>query len=254
MNVAVVLAAGKGTRMGSERPKVLHEAAGRPLVTWVVDAARRAGCERVVVVVGPEHDGVRRRLVEAFGDGDSAPPWLAWAVQEERRGTGHALLQAREALSGVRGRALVLSGDAPLVTPETLRALHQAADDAWGALAVAELDRPGSLGRVLTDERGDLDRIVEAADASPEELRVRRINAGFYALPVPEVFEDLDRATPDNAQGEIYLTDAPSAAAERGERVALHVLADPTEAWGVNTPEELERAHRRLLHRRTGEA
>lgn len=254
MRVAVVLAAGKGTRMGSSRPKVLHEAAGRPLVAWVVDAARQAGCERVVVVVGPDHDDVRDRLVREFGDDGTAPEWLTWAVQERRLGTGHALLQAREALDGIRGRALVLSGDAPLISPETLRSLLSVGDDAWGALAVAELENPASLGRVLADDHGDLVRIVEAADASPEELAVRRVNSGFYVLPVPEVFDDLDRLTPDNAQGEIYLTDAPGMAADRGERVALHVLADPTEAWGVNTPAELDRVHRRLLDRRLQEA
>lgn len=254
MKAAVVLAAGKGTRMRSPRPKVLHEAAGRPLVAWVVEAAREAGCERVVVVVGPGHEEVRERLVEEFGDGDKPPRWLDWAVQETRRGTGHALLQARDALGAVRGRALVLSGDAPLVTAETLRRLHAAADDAWGALAVAELPDPGSLGRVLVDDQGGLERIVETADASPDELAVRRVNAGFYALPIPEVFDELERITPDNVQGEIYLTDAPGAAAQRGARVALHVLEDPTEAWGVNTPRELERAHRRLLDRQLQEA
>lgn len=251
MRLAVVLAAGRGTRMRSALPKVLHPVAGRPMLSWVVDAARAAGCERILVVTAPGAEPVRSTLEAAGGDD------LVWVLQEHQRGTGHALLQAAGAVEELTGgrsaTVLVLSGDTPLVRPETLRRLlaagAPAGGEVWGALAVAELADPGALGRVLTRSDGSLERIVEVSDASAEELAVRRVNAGVYALPAPRIFEDLERLGSDNAQGEIYLTDAPGAAAARGERVVLFDLPDPEEAFGVNTRAELARAHRRLLDR-----
>jgi len=241
--VAVVLAAGKGTRMKSDRPKVLHEAAGRPLLGWVLAAARAAGCERIAVVVGHGADAVRARFA---GDAD-----VAWVEQREQLGTGHALAQAATAVGG-DALLLVLSGDVPLVRPETLARLVEAAAAGWGAMAVATLESPGSLGRVIGDGRG-LERIVEARDASAEELEVRRVNAGLYALPAPAIFDFLARLAPDNAQGELYLTDAVTAAARAGHRVALVELDDPQEALGVNDRLELAGVHRRLVERRIGE-
>jgi bifunctional UDP-N-acetylglucosamine pyrophosphorylase / glucosamine-1-phosphate N-acetyltransferase len=243
--IAVILAAGKGTRLKTELPKVLHKAAGRPMLAWVVDAARQAGCEKVVVVVSPGSERVQEAL---YVDGRK-PDWLEWAIQEERRGTGHALLMARPAIEGIEGRLLVLAGDAPLVTAETLHGILEAARNSWGAIAVSELKEPGNLGRVIASREGSLARIVEAADAGLDELEVKRVNSGVYVLPLPEIFDELERLTTDNAQGELYLTDAPSAAANRGERVVLYSLEDVTEAWGVNTRSELARAHRRLIDR-----
>lgn len=245
--VAVVLAAGKGTRMKSELPKVLHPTGGRPMLAWVVETARRARCERIVVVYGHEGEAVRAAV-----SGDE----LAWVLQEEQLGTGHALAQAEavlEAEAGGEATLLVLSGDVPLVRPETLDGLAAAAETSWGALAVADLDEPGSLGRVLERDDGGLERIVEAADASPEELAVRRINAGLYALPAPEVFSYLARLDTDNAKGELYLTDALGAAVAAGERVAIYPLDDPSEAFGANTRADLARVHRRFLDRRAEE-
>jgi len=224
--LAVVLAAGLGKRMRSELPKVLHEAAGRPLLAWVLDAARAAGCRRIVVVVGHGADRVRA----AFPDPD-----LEWAVQAEQLGTGHALAQAAPFL-GAPATVLVLSGDVPLVTPATLERLAEAA--------------PGSLGRVLEDGRGGLAAIVEARDATPDELAVRTVNAGLYALPAPAILGYLAELRPDNAQGELYLTDAVTAAARAGHRIELVRLADPDEALGVNDRDELARIDRRLAERR----
>ncbi|HVR99022.1 MAG TPA: bifunctional UDP-N-acetylglucosamine diphosphorylase/glucosamine-1-phosphate N-acetyltransferase GlmU [Thermoanaerobaculia bacterium] len=236
--VAVLLAAGKGTRMRSALPKVLHRAAGRPLLHWVVEAARGAGCERILVVVGHGAEQVRE---EVAGDD------LGWVLQAEQRGTGHALAQA-EAEVGGDALVLVLSGDVPLLTPATLEQLAAAAEAGWGAMAVADLDRPGSLGRVI-GEGGRLQRIVEAADATPEQLALRTVNAGIYALPAPDVFDDLRRITTDNAQGELYLTDAVTLAAAEGRPVALVTLPDPDEALGVNNRIELAQVHRRLIDR-----
>jgi bifunctional UDP-N-acetylglucosamine pyrophosphorylase / glucosamine-1-phosphate N-acetyltransferase len=237
--VAVILAAGKGTRMRSSQPKVLHRAAGRPLLAWVVDAARAAGCERTLIVVGHGAERVREEITG---------PDLVWVLQAEQKGTGHALAQVE---SEVRSAAilLVLSGDVPLITPATIERLATEAEAGWGALAVAELPEPGSLGRVIVDEAGKLKKIVEARDASPEELAVRRINAGLYALPAPQIFDYLRNLPTDNAQGEIYLTDAVAGAVADGRPVRLVILEEPDEALGVNDRAELARVHRLLLDR-----
>jgi bifunctional UDP-N-acetylglucosamine pyrophosphorylase/glucosamine-1-phosphate N-acetyltransferase len=233
--------------MRSDLAKVLHQAAGRPLLAWVLDAARAAGCARLVVVVGHQAERVRRAV--------PAAPDLAWVLQERQLGTGHALAQAEAALGDeIAGGSLllVLSGDVPLVRPETLRALAAAARGAWGALAVAELPEPGSLGRVIPrrDDPRLLDRIAEAKDATAEERALRTVNAGLYALPAAGVFPYLARLGTDNAQGELYLTEALAAAARDGEAVRLVPLDDPHEALGVNTPEELARVDRILRERR----
>jgi bifunctional UDP-N-acetylglucosamine pyrophosphorylase/glucosamine-1-phosphate N-acetyltransferase len=238
--VAVILAAGKGTRMRSELPKVLHRAAGRPLLQWVVDAARGAGCERILVVIGHGADQVREEI-----SGED----LAWVLQAEQKGTGHALAQT-EAEVGGDALLLVLSGDVPLITPATLAELAAAAESGWGSMAVAELDQPGSLGRVLTGADGSLVGIVEARDTTnPDVLAIRRINSGLYALPAPDIFHYLRGLDTDNAQGELYLTDAVTAAARDGRRVELLRLENPDEALGVNTQDELAEIHRRLIER-----
>jgi bifunctional UDP-N-acetylglucosamine pyrophosphorylase / glucosamine-1-phosphate N-acetyltransferase len=237
--VAVILAAGKGARMKSSSPKVLHRLAGRPLLAWVIDAARAARCERILVVVGHEAERVREEIA-----GDD----LGWVLQAEQKGTGHALAQAASEVQG-EATLLVLSGDVPLVAPDTLERLASAAASGWGALAVAELEEPGSLGRVIVDESGAFRKIVEARDARPRELAVRRVNAGIYALPAPEIFHYLRRLRADNAQGELYLTDAVTAAAADGRPVRWVALPDADEALGVNDRIELARVHRLLIGR-----
>lgn len=249
--MAVILAAGKGTRMRSARPKVLHRAAGRPLLAWVIDAARDSGCERLLIVCGHGADELRREIV-----GDD----IVWVQQAEQLGTGHALAQV-EPYIDTAATLLVLSGDVPLVSPRTLDRLAVAADAGWGAAAVAELERPGALGRIITrqdvlsttgDEAviGHLERIVEAADATPDELSIPLVNAGIYALPAPEIFTYLRRLRPDNAKGELYLTDALGDAA-KSEEVSLVRLTDTREAFGVNDRRDLAIAHQALGQRLT---
>ena len=243
--IAVVLAAGQGTRMRSALPKVLHRAGGRPLLSWVLDAARAAACERILVIVGHGADQVRAEL---------AAPDVEFVLQAEQRGTGHALQQVEPYLRsdpGHESTLIVLSGDAPLVTPATIEALAARAEgeSTWGALAVAELDDPGSLGRVFATSSGALGEIVEARDATPEQKAQKRINAGLYALPAPEIFEYLRRLRATNVQGELYLTDAVTDASRAGHRIELHPLADPSESWGINDRVELAQAHRRLIDR-----
>jgi bifunctional UDP-N-acetylglucosamine pyrophosphorylase / glucosamine-1-phosphate N-acetyltransferase len=285
--IAVVLAAGKGTRMRSALPKVLHRAAGRPLLGWVLDAARAAGCARLLVVVGHGAERVRAAFAgeggHASDTGDAGDAGdagerggdITWVVQEEQRGTGHALAQAAGFIDGP-AQLLVLSGDVPLVTAATLERLLAAAASGWGAMAVADLPRPGALGRVIAKPgagerpgeadgaaaRGEppartgpaaagtvLERIVEAADALPAELAITLVNAGLYVLPAPEVFSYLAGLAPANAQGELYLTEALNAAAAAGRRIELVGLDDPREALGVNDRRELAEVHRLLLDR-----
>ncbi len=235
--VGVVLAAGKGTRMKSARPKVLHPVAGRPMLDWVLDALAASGCERSLVVVGHAADEVRAAI---------APRGVETVVQAEQLGTGHAVLQIARAVEE-EAVLLVVSADVPLVTAETLARLTEASRSGWGAMAVARLERPGSLGRVIAGSDGELERIVEAADASPAELEVDLVNAGLYALPAPAIFRYLEGVGTDNAKGEIYLTDALGRAAAAGERLALVELDDPHEAQGVNDRRELARVGRRMV-------
>lgn len=240
---AAILAAGKGTRMRSELPKVLHRVAGKPMLHWVVETARQAGCERILVIVGHGAEQVRA----AFEGQDD----ITWVLQEQQLGTGHALAQV-EPHCRDDATLLVLSGDVPLVRAETLDRLAKASQaSGWGAMAVAELDQPGALGRVLAraHHHHELDRIVEARDANAEELAVRRVNAGLYALPAPSIFEYLGRLDQHNEQGELYLTDALGAAAHDGHDVALVDLQDFTEAYGINTRRNLARVHRVLIDR-----
>jgi bifunctional UDP-N-acetylglucosamine pyrophosphorylase/glucosamine-1-phosphate N-acetyltransferase len=234
--------------MVSALPKVLHPAAGRPLLGWVLRAARAAGCTRILVVVGHGAEAVRAAFSGAEGEENAD---LTWVLQAEQRGTGHALAQAEAALAGTRATVLVLSGDVPLVTPETLGELARLAEEpgTWGAMAVAELAEPGSLGRVVAGPESHLRKIVEAKDATAEERAIRLVNAGLYALPAPAIFDYLRRLTPQNAQGELYLTDALTMAADDGRAVRLLPLANPEEALGVNNRVELAEVHRRLLDR-----
>ena len=236
--VAVILAAGKGTRMKSSLPKVLHRAAGRPLLQWVVDAARAARCERILIVVGHGAEKVREEIT----GGD-----LGWVLQAEQKGTGHALAQAEPEIPG-NATVLVLSGDVPLVQTSTLDRLAEAAEEGWGAMTVATLPDPGMLGRVIVED-GAFREIVEYKDANPEQRAVRLINAGLYALPAPEIFEYLRNLKTDNAQGELYLTDAVTQAGRDGKPVRLIDLPDPDEALGVNDRTELAKVHRLLIGR-----
>ncbi|MEM1179743.1 MAG: bifunctional UDP-N-acetylglucosamine diphosphorylase/glucosamine-1-phosphate N-acetyltransferase GlmU [Acidobacteriota bacterium] len=236
--IAVILAAGKGTRMRSNLPKPMHAVAGKPMLRWVIDAARAAGCVRVLVVVGYQAEVIQG----AFADDG-----VEWVLQEEQLGTGHALAQA-EAKIDEEATLLVLNGDVPGLRVETLERLASAAEAGWGGLAVANVEPPGALGRVLSN--GDrLERIVEAADAGSDELAVTLVNSGLYAVRAPQVFDDLRRLDTDNAQGELYLTDAMGIAVADGRPVELVHLEDTDEALGINDRRELARMHRILIDR-----
>jgi bifunctional UDP-N-acetylglucosamine pyrophosphorylase / glucosamine-1-phosphate N-acetyltransferase len=231
------MAGGLGTRMRSRLPKHLHPILGRRMVDWVLEAARQIGLERVVVVASPASR-------DAF-DG------VEVAVQEEPLGTGHAVLAAREALEGSAVDVVVLSGDTPLLTDELLESLvgtHRAEEAAATVLSFVP-DDIKSYGRIVRDRDGRLRAIVEAADASPEQLGIREANSSIYVFRAETLWPALERLEPVNAQGELYLTDAVRDLVERGERVAVHVAADPREAEGVNTRAELAAAAAALRDR-----
>jgi bifunctional UDP-N-acetylglucosamine pyrophosphorylase/glucosamine-1-phosphate N-acetyltransferase len=242
---AVVLAAGKGTRMKSRRAKVLHEVGGRPLAYYPVKRALEAGADPVVVVVGHQAAEVQAALAAAL---PGAP--LRFAVQEEQRGTAHAVLAARAALRGWKGPVAILSGDTPLLEAETLRRVVTARARARAAVAFATmtLDAPRGYGRVVRGPGGRPARVVEEKDASEAERAVREVNAGLYCVDAAFLWKALARVTAENAQGELYLTDLVATAARRGGAVTVPV--DPAQAAGVNDREELARAARVLLRRR----
>jgi bifunctional UDP-N-acetylglucosamine pyrophosphorylase/glucosamine-1-phosphate N-acetyltransferase len=230
--VAIILAAGVGKRMGSDLPKVLHPVLGRPMLEHVLEAVRHAGVGRSIVVIGHQADRVRAAV--AGSD-------VEFVLQAQQLGTGHAVLQAQPLLSGVAGVALVLCGDTPLLTPETLTALldaHRAASASATVLS-ALVEDPTGYGRIVRGAGGAVERIVEHKDASENEQRIREINSGLFAFALPELFTALAEVKADNAQGEYYLTDTLAILLRQGRRVAAHRCPDPREVLGVNTPAQL---------------
>lgn len=233
--VAIVLAAGKGTRMGSDSPKVLHRLHGDPLVAFPIRAAVAAGASPVVVVVGYQAERVRQEVSTAC----EAAPWLRFAEQPRQDGTGHAVLCALPEVPAEANYALILSGDVPLLRTETMRRLVDAARSAGGGLAVATFrpDDSAGYGRILRDAAGRVVGIREHRDASPAERAITECNAGTYAAAVERLRDDLPAVGRDNDQGEIYLTDLVERCAAHGEVVGVEI--DPIEAAGVNTPAQL---------------
>jgi bifunctional UDP-N-acetylglucosamine pyrophosphorylase / glucosamine-1-phosphate N-acetyltransferase len=235
---AVILAAGQGTRMKSDLPKVLHEACGRPLVQYVLEAARAAGARRQVVVVGYQADRIRSALA---GQED-----VEFAMQERQLGTGDAVKAARPLLNDHAGPVLVLAGDMPLVTPRSLSRLldEQARHAAACVVGTAETEQNQGLGRIVRDADGTFLRIVEERDATDAEKQIREINTGCYAFDGPALFEALDAIQPANDQEEYYLTDCAEIMRAAGKVVRALQCFDISEAIGVNTPEQLAQVER----------
>jgi bifunctional UDP-N-acetylglucosamine pyrophosphorylase/glucosamine-1-phosphate N-acetyltransferase len=234
----LILAAGEGTRMKSDLPKVLHPICGRPMILWPIRAAQAAGAGRIVVVDGPE-----RKLADALPDG------VELAVQEEPNGTGDAVRSAAQ-LIGSEDTVLVLYGDVPLITPEAITALAEAheASGAAATMATMELEDPSGYGRVLRASDGSVERVVETktpGDATPEEEAIREVNTGIYAFAGGDLLDALGRLTADNAQGELYLPDVLPLLRADGKLVGAHTVTDHTLTLGVNNRVDL--AHVRAL-------
>jgi bifunctional UDP-N-acetylglucosamine pyrophosphorylase/glucosamine-1-phosphate N-acetyltransferase len=234
--VAIILAAGQGKRMKSEKAKVLHEVCGQPMIRYVVDAARGAGARTIVVVVGYAADQIRDYLRDE--------PDVLFATQTEQLGTGHAAKVCRPLLGDYRGPAMILVGDEPLLRPGPLADLLRRQQDDGDAclLGTAVLPDPTGFGRILRDSAGRFLRIVEERDGNPEERAIKEVNPSCYVFELPGLWDALDRIDTSNAQREYYLTDAPAHLMAMGRKVlALNVL-EPDDILGVNTRQHLAQA------------
>ncbi|MEO8259248.1 MAG: bifunctional UDP-N-acetylglucosamine diphosphorylase/glucosamine-1-phosphate N-acetyltransferase GlmU [Acidobacteriota bacterium] len=233
----VVLAAGKGTRMKSARPKVLHHVAGLPMVDYVLAAAASLAPRSVTVVVGHQADTLRAALADR--------PGLRFVVQEPQLGTAHALLTTAGVLESATGTVLLLSGDVPLLTANTLKTLvdRHISGQAAATVVTALVDQPGGYGRIVRNG-GRIARIVEERDATPAEREIREINAGIYAFDLDGLFAALGGIAAGNAQHEYYLPDLVAIYADRGRRVETLTLANADEIRGINSRGELAEVSR----------
>ncbi len=227
------MAAGKGTRMKSELPKVLFPVCGRPMIDYVLDALEQAGIERTIVIVGYRADDVRRALAKRRG--------VDFALQAEQRGTGHAVMCAREQLAGHDGPVVVVAGDSPLLQSDSLRTLLAEFERTRPAclLGTGSKEEPRGLGRIVRDSQGRFAAIVEEKDATEEQKRVREVNLSCYVFNTADLLDALDWIRPDNAQGEYYLTDCPGALLAAGRDVRALSVLKPCEALSINNRDEL---------------
>ena len=235
----IILAAGLGTRMKSQKIKILHRAAGRPIIDYVLELAAEVCARPPVVIVGHQREEVQQHVGER----------ARFAVQEPPRGTGDAAMKAQPFVSA--RNVLILSGDVPLARVETLQRLldeHARQQNALTMLTMRPAD-PAKYGRIVRAGDGSVLRIVEAKDASDEEKRIDEVNAGMYVFDAAQLFDNLQRITPNNAQGEYYLTDVVSMIRDNGKRVGAVVVDDELEALGVDSRSQLARAEAEIQRR-----
>lgn len=238
---AIVLAAGKGTRMKSELPKVLSPVLGRAMVRYVVDALREAGLERILLVVGYRADLVRAEL-----QGEHT---IEFVEQTQQLGTGHAVMMCKDLLVGDTGSVLIVTGDSPLIQVSSIRALHAAGQemDAACVLGTADKENPAGLGRIVRDSFGAFQAIVEDKDATPEQKEICEVNMSTYLFRTPELLHALGLLTNQNAQKEYYITDCPGILKKEGKNVQAVKVLQPCEALSINTPEELKLVEEEML-------
>ena len=243
--IAVILAAGKGTRMKSSLPKVLHRVGGKHMLQHVLDAAKAAGAKRNIVVTGFGGEAVR----EAIGD------QAEFVTQEEQLGTGHAVLQAKPLLRDEGGTVMVLCGDTPLLTGDLLRKLYDAHRKAQAKATVltAILPDPTGYGRIVHMADGTVEKIVEHKDATEEERNIREVNSGIYCFAAKELFEALGKVTNDNAQGEYYLPDVLEILRKQGEKIWAVPTDDYESTFGINSRSQLAQAEKILRQRKNEE-
>jgi bifunctional UDP-N-acetylglucosamine pyrophosphorylase/glucosamine-1-phosphate N-acetyltransferase len=243
---AIILAAGKGTRMKSDLVKVMHLLGGRPMVSWPVDAAREAGAVKIVLVMGHQAETVQ----EYFAGADD----ITFALQGEQLGTGHAVACAREAFQGFNGRVLILCGDVPLIRPETLQKMMECHANRKAAVTVltAHLDNPFGYGRIVKGYGGRILRIAEEKDATEVEREIAEVNSGIYCVESSFLLDAVSAIGCDNAQGEYYLTDIIRIATDRGLQCFSFPVAQPEEVMGVNDRVQLAAAGA-ILRRRVNE-
>jgi len=237
---AVILAAGQGTRMKSDLPKVAHVVAGKPMVWWVARACVDAGCERVIVVVG-----YKQEIVRAIFRDDPLPVEVEFVEQGEQLGTGHAVVSAKAALSGEAkddgNEVLVLAGDGPLITAETLKGLRDAHRDscAVASMATARIDDPTGYGRIIRDASGRFIKIVEQKNATDAQREINEINPSYYCFDVSHLFRVLETVERNELTGEYYITDVPKLLKDEGHTVTVVDAVPADDVHSVNNPEQL---------------
>ncbi len=231
--IAVVLAAGKGTRMKSDLPKVLCQANGRPLVEYVLDSLRAAGVEKIVVVVGYKADDVKQQLA-SYGN-------LEFALQTEQLGTGHAVMMCRDNIVAHDGGIVVVAGDSPMLQSESIRALLDEYHATEPACVLGTLlhENPSGLGRIVRDSDGNFTGIVEEKDATDDQRKINEVNMSTYVFDGQKLIGTLDRLDSDNSQNEYYITDVPAILLSDSEDVRALPVLKPIEALSVNTVEHL---------------
>ncbi len=231
--IAIVLAAGKGTRMKSDLPKVLCRANGRPLVEYVLDALRNAGVEKIVVVVGYKADEVKQQLADYEN--------IEYATQSEQRGTGHAVMMCTDNIKDHDGAVVVVAGDSPMLQSSSIKALldDYAANQPGCILGTLIHENPTGLGRILRDDTGKFTGIVEEKDATDHQRRISEVNMSTYVFNGKKLLGALDRLTDQNSQGEYYITDVPTILMSDHEDVRALPVLKPIEALSVNTVEHL---------------
>ncbi|EKD33651.1 MAG: Bifunctional protein glmU [uncultured bacterium] len=242
----IILAAGKGTRMKSEKAKVLHEVFFAPMIHHVVNAVLPLQPAQTVAIVGHQQDAVKE-VLQTFE--------IDFAVQNQQLGTGHAVLIAENIVKDTVGTVMILCGDTPLIRTETLDRMYRTHREHRAALTLMTtcLDDPTHYGRILTTKEGRILGIVEQKDATPEQLRINEINAGIYCVEKDFLFSALKKVGSDNSQNEVYLTDIVKLAVESGLPVEKYTTTHPLEVLGVNSRVELAEAHRELQLRRNRE-
>lgn len=226
--MAIVMAAGKGTRMESELPKVLVPACGRPMIEYVLDTLDAAGIDKSVVVVGYRADDVREALKHRSN--------VAFADQTEQLGTGHAVMMCREHLDAHEGAVLVVTGDSPMIQVDSVNALLDLYKNDKPACILGTLhsDDPTGLGRIVRNDQGDFTGIVEHKDATPEQLQITEVNMSTYVFDCAELRPTLDKLTNDNKQEEYYITDCPGILRDEGKDVRALPVLKPCESLSVN--------------------
>ncbi len=231
---AIILAAGEGTRMEGDLPKVACEVASQPMIRWVVDAARQAGARPIVLVVGHGAE-----MVRSLFDNDDAD--IEYVAQDRRLGTGHATACAQSVLGASEGDVLVLAGDGPLIRPSTIRAIvdRHRATGAAATLATATVDDPTGYGRIVRDEHGLFHAIVEDANANQRQLAIREIYPSYACFDAALLFEMLRVLEPDETSGEYQITEVPAMLRARGHRVELVDGIPYEEVLSINTPQQL---------------
>lgn len=239
--MAIIMAAGKGTRMKSKSSKLVQKIYGKEMVKRAVENAKKAGIEDIITVVGYQ----KEQVMNVLGDK------VKYAVQEEMLGTGHAVMQAAKYLEGKKGRVLVLNGDVPILRPETInRLLDKSIDNKEAAtLLTAIYDDPFGYGRIIRDEGGNIEGIVEEKDATDEQKEISEINAGIYCFDIEALLEALKEIKPNNSQGEYYLTDVIEIIGSKGLKTGAVIVEDNTEILGVNDRMQLQMVTKILQHR-----